>query len=321
MRKPGIKTTRIIVWSLAGSILASSCTCDDIFIIEKIIDTKDSHDSCAIRILMTKEKIAYLNELAELSSKIISDRDFAKSVVNNPKRYMRGRSARAAGINMDRDDALMKIISALADDEIADAINSNDVKKYLCLMNRKGYLEETAKMNDYSQLLTVEQKRELLQRIGFHQISDRDVEVSAIAAIVFVFYAAVIAVSWVGAAYTVAAAVNMAAAATVVMYAGAAVKTKVTTSSMAEKYQLSSNFDVYLLGASDENLEITFSDKNINKVVSDAVDAYSEIFIEDARKLNLEKFKQTINLNLSKQRGMRNKVLMLDKKENGEGKI
>lgn len=69
-----------------------------------------------------------------------------------------------------------------------------------------------------------------------------------------------------------------------------------------------------MLSASDENLKILFSDGNINKMVNDAVNAYSEIFKEDAKKLNLEKFKQTINLNISKQQEVANNIIIFDNK-------
>ena len=137
---------------------------------------------------------------------------------------------------------------------------------------------------------------------------------AAVAAVVFVFYAAVVAVSWVGVAYTVAATINMAAAVSVVAYSAAAVKTKVTTSSCVENVQLSSNFDVYILSASDENLNILFSDENINKTVNEAVEAYSQIFIEESKNMDMEKFKQTINLNLSKQPEVSNNTMIIDNK-------
>lgn len=49
-------------------------------------------------------------------------------------------------------------------------------------------------------------------------------------------------------------------------------------------------------------------------MVNDAVNAYSEIFKEDAKKLNLEKFKQTINLNISKQQEVANNIIIFDNK-------
>lgn len=76
------KTTRLIVWSLAGSILVSSCTCGNINIIDDFNDSDDRKidDCCAIHIKMDEKQIDYLNELAILSQKIIENRSFAKKV-------------------------------------------------------------------------------------------------------------------------------------------------------------------------------------------------------------------------------------------------
>lgn len=317
MKRLGKKTTRLIVWSLTGNILVSSCTCGDINIIDEFNDPDDRkiNDCCAIRIKMDEKQIKYLNELAILSQKIIEDRSFAKKFVRSSKKYIpkNVNSIQTDGIN--DDEALMKILNALADDEIAEAVKDNDIKKYLLLMNKKGFLDESAKINDYGNLMTVDEKKELLRSIGFTQIPGVDLEPAAVAAVVFVFYAAVVAVSWVGVAYTVAATINMAAAVSVVAYSAAAVKTKVTTSSCVENVQLSSNFDVYILSASDENINIIFSDENINKTVNEAVEAYSQIFIEEAKNMDMEKFRQTINLNLSKQPEISNNTMIIDNKK------
>lgn len=310
MKTFGSKTIRLVVWTVTGSITLSSCTCGDLNVVEEIVnDKEDSYRSCAIRISMTEEQVKHLNELAELSNRILMDREFAKEFSSNPRKFVPKKSSPTNECGIENDEALMKVVNALSDDEIAEAINNNDIKQYLLLMYRKGYLDDSAKINDYSNLMTIEEKRKLLKSIGFKSISDKDIELCAVALAVFVFYAAVVAVSWVGVAYTVAAAINMAAAATVVAYSAAAVKTKVTTSSCVENIQLSSNFDVYMLSASEENLKILFSDENINKMVNDAVDAYSEIFKEDAKKLDLERFRQTINLNISKQQNMSSNIM------------
>lgn len=263
---------------------------------------------------MDEKQVEYLNELAVLSQKLIEDRSFAKRFIRSPRKYILKDENSIPSKGVSDDEVLMKIINALADDEIAEAVKANDIKKYLLLMNEKGLLDECAKINDYGNLMTIDEKKELLKSIGFTQLSDVDLQSAAIAVVAFVFYAAVIAVSWVGVAYTVAATINMAAAVSVVAYSAAAVKTKVTTSSCIENVQLSSNFDVFLLSASDENIKILFSDENINKTVCAAVEAYSQIFVEDAKKMDMEKFKQTINLNLSKQPVISNSTIIIDNK-------
>lgn len=298
MMKIKKKTTRLMVWSLTGSVLASSCTCNDINIIDEIQEF-ENHPSCAIHISMSNRHINRINELASLADKIVNDRSFAKQIVGKT-RGLAQNSTLMFGDDDVIDDALKNVIRALADDDIAEAVKNNDVKQYLLLMNKKGYIDDIAKYNDYQNLMSVEDKKRLLESVGYSKIIDKDLELAAVAAVVIVFYAAVVAVSWVSVGYTIAAALNMALSVTVVAYSAAAVNTSVVGEAR-EKIGLSSNFDVYLLSASSENLNITFSDENINNIIKDAADAYSEIFIKDVERLDVEKFKQTINLNVSKQ--------------------
>lgn len=216
MKTPNAKTTRLIIWSLTGSITLNSCTCGDISVTEEIINENGNlQSSCAIPISMNEEQIEYLNNLAELSSKIISDRKFAKTFASNPRRFIPKKSMALDSKALEKDEALMRVVRALADDEIANAINQNDIKQYLLLMHEKGFLDESAKNNDYSNLMTIEDKKKLLKSIGIKSISNKDIEQCAVALAVFVFYAAVVAVSWVGVAYTIATTINMAAAVTV----------------------------------------------------------------------------------------------------------
>lgn len=298
-------------------LLLSSCTCGNINVVDEFIspDSRTGNDGSAIHIEMDDKQVEYLKKLASLSQRIIEDRNFAKEFVRSSRKYIPNSANSVQSNGVDDDETLMKILNALADDEIAEAVKANDIKKYLLLMNEKGLLEDNAKINDYGNLMTADEKKALLKSIGFTQIPDVDLEPAAVAAVVFVFYAAVVAVSWVGVAYTVAATINMAAAVSVVAYSAAAVKTKVTTSSCVENVQLSSNFDVYILSASDENMKILFSDENINKTVCAAVEAYSQIFVEDAKKMDMEKFRQTINLNLSKQPEISNGTIIIDNKK------
>lgn len=74
-------------------------------------------------------------------------------------------------------------------------------------MHQKGLLNNKA--NDYINLLTIAEKRQLLKSIGIEEISDEQIESAAVAVVVCILYAAVLAVSYVGAAYTALAAVNV----------------------------------------------------------------------------------------------------------------
>ena len=317
MKTPGKKFTRLVTWTLSGSILTSSCTSPntDFSDIEETLPSQHFDESIsAIRINMNSAQLKYIEKLSKLSHKLVKDRDFAKRFAKNPNRYIKSNLlADSTTFSIGEDKALMNIVKALADDEIASAIQSNDIKKYLLLMYKKGFLDETAKINDYINLIPPKEKKQLLKSIGLKMNRAQEHDGEAIAAVVFVFYAAVIAVSWVSAAYSVAAAVNMGVSITVLAHAAAVTKTKVKVSGYVENVQLSSNFDVWMLSSSDAAKEIMFGDENINKTIREAVEAYSEIFVEEAKLIDLKQLAQAINLNLSKQQIISDNMIILEK--------
>lgn len=241
MKKPNKHITRLVVWTVSGSLLTSSCVnmVPEPLSVNKVEQLADM-GLPAINVSLTTEQADYFSYISDLAHKIISDREFAKEFNKAPSKYLKSRS-----IDIDieiTDDALMRITTALADDDIAEAIANNDIKQYLRLMHKKGLLDNTA--NDYANLLTVDEKKQLLQSLGVTNINEQQLQTMAVAAVVFIFYIAVIAVSYAGAAYTAVAAVNLGVGLSVVYAAAAATKTKV---SGATHLQISKNFDVYML--------------------------------------------------------------------------
>lgn len=305
MKKPNKHLTRIVIWTVSGSILTSSCvnlvpepTSDNS--VEQLADMGIP----AINVSLTTEQADYFNYITDLAHRLISDRKFAKDFNKTPSKYLKSRS-NDVGVEI-ADDALMRITTALADDDIAEAITNNDIKQYLRLMHQKGLLENTA--NDYANLLTIDEKKQILQSLGVTDIDDQELQQMAIAAVVFLFYVAVIAVSYAGAAYTAVAAVNLAIGVTVVYSAAASTKTKVSGSS---HLQISQNFDVYML-SKDGDKEIAFDNEELTKLVDDAIDVYKELYAADAKAINTNRLKQTINLNLSKQSAVSDNVVIIE---------
>lgn len=306
MKKPNKHITRLVVWTVSGSLLTSSCVnmVPEPLSVNKVDQLADM-GLPAINVSLTTEQADYFSYISDLAHKIISDREFAKEFNKAPSKYLKSRS-----IDIDTeitDDALMRITAALADDDIAEAIANNDIKQYLRLMHKRGLLDNTA--NDYANLLTVDEKKQLLQSLGVTNINEQQLQTMAVAAVVFIFYIAVIAVSYAGAAYTAVAAVNLGVGLSVVYAAAAATKTKV---SGATHLQISKNFDVYMLSTC-ENKEITFDNVDLTKVVDDAVEVYKELYVADAKTIDINRLKQTINLNLSKQPAVSENVLIIER--------
>lgn len=307
MKKPNKQITRLVIWTVSGSLLTSSCV--------NVIPEPPSFQMeqelsdigiPAIPVNLSDEQSEYFNYISELAQKIISDRSFAKEFNTNPQKYLNSRSS---DINLDitiSDDALMRITTALADDEIAEAIEKQDIKQYIRLMHDKGLLENTA--SDYANLLSVSEKRQILQSMGVTNVADSQLQQLTVAAVVWLFYIAVVAVSYAGVAYTAVAGVNVVAGLTIIAGAAAAVKTKV---SGLTHLQISRNFDVYMLSANSKEIEI--GSDEINRVVDDAIDIYKELYAEDAKQFDIPKLKQTVNLNLSKQPIIANNLPIIEK--------
>lgn len=306
MKKPNKHITRIVVWTVSSSILTSSCInmVPEPPCVNKV-DKLDDMGLPAINVSLTTEQADYFSYISDLANKIISDRKFAKEFNKTPTKYLKSRF-----IDIDTeiaDDALMRITTALAYDDIAEAIANNDIKQYLRLMHKKGLLENTA--NDYANLLTVDEKKQLLQSLGVTDINEQQIQIMAVAAVVFIFYIAVIAVSYAGAAYTAVATVNLGVGLSVVYAAAAATKTKV---SGGTQLQISKNFDIYML-STNANKEITFDNVELTKVVDDAVEVYKELYVADAKAIDANRLKQTINLNLSKQPAVSENILIIER--------
>lgn len=64
--------------------------------------------------------------------------------------------------------------------------------------------------------------------------------------------------------------------------------------------------------SSNDNREISFVNDDLTKVVEDAIDVYKEIYVEDAKNIDLNRLKQTINLNLSKQEAVSDNILIIE---------
>ena len=81
MRKPNKHLTRLVVWTISGSLLSSSCTgymqdYDQELTTQKLADI----GCAAIKVEMSDDQLSYYNYLSEIANKILTDREFAKKI-------------------------------------------------------------------------------------------------------------------------------------------------------------------------------------------------------------------------------------------------
>ena len=98
----------------------------------------------------------YLIFLQTLAQDILSDPTIAKSFISNPSEYIKSKGFAYENISVD--SKLTKIILALADDEICEAIENGNITLYLNLLKNKGLLDnvsitELNQLKDYTSSL------------------------------------------------------------------------------------------------------------------------------------------------------------------------
>lgn len=296
--KSNKNVTRLVAWTLSGSILTSSCTNISPDFEDGMIKTTKLADIgiATIAIPISPERAEYFDFLNKLANDIIENPQKAKEFVSNPNSYIR---TRGFSYEVTLDEELENITKALADDEINTAIKNNDIKKYLLLLHKKGFLNTTS--NEYNSLLTLDEKKQILNSIGVDtsDLSD-DIIVSAFAVAVAVVYVAGAVVSIAAVVYTAAAAFNLAVAATVYAFVSA----KASGNSIFINND--NNLNIWVLKNGDYKYEL--SNETLNTAVSDVISAYKEIYKEEFQKMSEDKLRQTLNLNIIKQEEKLNNI-------------
>lgn len=289
MKKTNIKFTRILSWTLSGSVIASSCSVpiqDEKPCVKKI--QVESEGESAIPIMLSDHEKNYISHLSRIASKMIKEPAFAREFCKSPDQYLLTRSGNEGGTSeLDRD--LLKVTTALGDEQICQAILNNDINEYLLLMYQKGYLNDKACL--YGGILTDEQKQIILSSLGMDQENSFIVPVVAVVAI---FYAAVIAVSYVGVGYTVAVGVNAAIGLTVAAYVAAWTSVAGTSTDIVSK----DDFEVWLLKHEDDNIALPYDE--MRDAIDGAVSVYAEMAEEQDKILDVDRLLKTINLNVYK---------------------
>ena len=269
MKKTDKHATRLVIWSVAACIMANSCAegIQDI-----VMDINQEQlagiGRSAISIKVDEKKLKSAEEISLLVERIIQDRDFAKEFRDNPHTYLIAQSQITRTGTYENvivvDDEIERLVSALADDDIAEAIDNKDIKSTIILMYQKGYLDVTA-YEHYADQLSSEQKQQILNSLGLSEINE-DFVVPAVAFpvavfVLFAYQTAIVAV------HAVMATVQAAAYAT--FFVKAEVKVSGGLSINDEE-----SFCLYLLKSPDEEVETS---EEFGAYITDIVDAFQFI--------------------------------------------
>lgn len=221
-RKPSYK--QIISGALASTFLLESCVKDyDLYYSNKSVpdinkdcqaNLKNSTPFSLLNIQISEDDRIYFNFINKLTADIFLDRANAALFLNNPSLYATNSGFPNLVISLD--DDLIKLITALANEAIYNAIKQNDIQKFIRLCKEQGLITNF-------QIADVERINRLIEAnpalLSLMKGNNPETDTSVVAFVVAVAVGAVVAVWAVVVSHAVA--VNVAAAGTVVVAAAA----------------------------------------------------------------------------------------------------
>lgn len=284
MKKEKLKKAAIL--TLVPSILLPSCS--DYFFDGEIAQINEQRSTntpdgaVAVKLKLNKEEERYLEFIGKLAKDIVDNPVVARQFAQSPEEFAKIYGVEDLHINFD--DGLWKLILALGDDDIHEAIKNEDTALFLSLCDEKG-------------LITGLQDSDLSR---FHSIIDKNPDLVQTRSSLVVVLAA-------GVAVVGGAAAGVLAAAGAAGYLAAAIYDTVTFwdgSETRSAAQVMNNrapqaYQVWVLKNNDKNTCVMLS-KYQDKLVDELVEALQKHFPEKMENVDLNNLRQTIALNLPK---------------------
>lgn len=150
----------------------------------------------SIAIPLSSVDVEYVNFLETLSDEIVRDSSVAKTFVDNPTGYCRDHGY---NIHVNMDSGLLKLVLALGDEDLVEAAQKGDVKRYVSLCRQKGLLNiESFTNDDYvKKLISQLQTSQTGNMVDLMAMSPVNISAVAVYGCVFVAIAAVAAEAFV----------------------------------------------------------------------------------------------------------------------------
>lgn len=278
--------TRIIAALVGTGTIAPSCSG---YMNEYQVKESELSDEgvSAITMNLSKEEADYLNFLIKLCEDVVDTPIVAREFSKNPQLFVEKYGYKEF---VDIEENMLKLILALGDDDINEAIKTGNIKDALILMKDKGLLDS----NSYSKInLSEEQTKELLK--AFNIDTSDEIALCTTVAAACIFYVVVGAVSVLVVAYTALAGVTA--------VASLAVATKVEAYGTYSNYnkQVSDNNPILKIWCLKGNTTKTvaaidlYIEEQTNKLL-DAIEAVDENAFN--KRITKEQFRNFIRLNM-----------------------
>ncbi len=292
--KKKITPKQIIAGSLAATMLAQACTEGTFYFAdENVIDINNrSHPNgdliIPLELNTTTEEKEYFVFLNNLAADIIKYPAIANSFAKDPAEFLERYGYTNKNISLD--EGMMKLVLALGDEEINEAISQNDIKKLVRLCRDKKIVEYV-KDSDIDRINTLLNKNPKLFRLNEVDDIQANASVVAFALAVVVGAAAFI---W-AVVVTHVAAANAAAAATVYAYAYAVQAKWAEIRSNRRNSEIN---QLWALKGGDLSQTYILGEECNKQMANDLIEALEKEFPHKLKGVNKESLRKIINLNL-----------------------
>lgn len=140
------KLLKLVAGVISSSLLFESCT-NNVFLdgaVDEINQNLPIHNfnsiAIPIKAQLSESNVQYVDFLQKLAYDILQNPEIAQDFINNPTTYV---NQNGFSINFNTlDNKLTQLILALADQEICNAIKSQNIRQYLSLMRSKGFIND-----------------------------------------------------------------------------------------------------------------------------------------------------------------------------------
>lgn len=293
------KLSNLTIKTLAGTILFESCTDGNYlnYSVEEINEflsgnLKDCNNvALPINVKFSDEQCEYLLFLQTLSHEILLNPTTARTFIENPSEYIKSKGFRKNNINID--SKLTKIILALANTDICNAIQSGNVSLYLELLEKEGLLDRIS-ITELDQFK--ERSFSIKYNLNDNQKSQIPTSMSAVAFAVAVLVGAVAVVWAVAVEHFVAA--NAVGAVTSVAWKVAAVTSGKKLTTHLDALLATNTMKVWNLKSQDPQLAYMVADEFTSLTVESLMKYFRTNMPEIYTQIDLSILRNAIIVNL-----------------------
>lgn len=143
MKKPKKVLTKIIVGTVSSSILIASCKVGDYNLDGNKYGPMADNNPEGVRLLdvsesnLSDEFLKKIKAISSIVEEVLSDRNAAKQFCDSPELYLAAKEEALSIVLTDEDK---RVLRAFSDEDIIEAVKSNDMAEFLRIGRERGYI-------------------------------------------------------------------------------------------------------------------------------------------------------------------------------------